>query len=851
MGVMDVGSDTIKAILFEILAENDKPRLTQKFVWELPPSYSGVRLMRKIREGVVAMLQKSTRSPDQFLIGVGPATAESILHTWRLPPPAGGATLTSRDIRSAWQTAVAEAGEARRATIIAPVGLLVNKYPIQLRSVSTETEIAPRESIKEIVIRALKLYLPIESGVVLADIQKIAGRTQIEILPLAWIQYRAVTDSLGVGDALLVDVGGAETTIVAVRDGQFAHVEYMPLGVRHFIDAVRRTTGHPFADSRQIVRQYGQGLGDERMRDSIAQALALAAGLWKTRFVRALNSFYTETALPPLVYLSGGGAYLPELRAAVQAADWLGKYSYAEKPMVRILEGNAFFGGDTLGGHLQGPEDAALAALVVHSLHPYPFFNSQFIMNTEKIPQGVEAASTPQRKADGIRRRVETSSPPAPEKISPAKPSPTSEIKELLPSPPPQERENDISVRAPFLTRRPPPAEDMIEVIRPASGRGKYWGAAIGGLIIAALTVIVSTLGARLTVVVHPRSQEIRVENVQMRMDTSASEVLLKEAVIPTERLTIKQNAAESFAATGKERLEDKARGKVRIYNRFSSSPQPLVVRTRFLTDGGVLYRLPKPIVVPGVKIEDGKIIPQFIEVELVADIAGEQSNLSGEIRLTIPGFKGSPRYDGFYAVAPEGFAGGFVGEAIVASEQDIERAEEQTTQRLFTELRQEMARKAPPGFVVSEALSEIEVTKVTSPQAGARGERFSIEAEAQGRVLVFREADVVALVRASEEQESREQEFIPGSTKLEYRVRSIDFEKGKAEAVVNGSFGVRTRIAASELISLIQGKKEGSITEALKSRREIASFELGFFPPWRSKAPSDPAKIKFRVEGQ
>ena len=87
------------------------------------------------------------------------------------------------------------------------------------------------------------------------------------------------------------------------------------------------------------------------------------------------------------------------------------------------------------------------------------------------------------------------------------------------------------------------------------------------------------------------------------------------------------------------------------------------------------------------------------------------------------------------------------------------------------------------------------------------------------------------------------------GSARLAYTVKTVDFEKGRAEVAVAGSLKTKTRIPEQELAALVKGKKEGSVIELFKTRRELASFNLAFFPPWRSKAPSDPSKIRFRVE--
>ncbi|MFY9463375.1 MAG: hypothetical protein WAP52_04300, partial [Candidatus Sungiibacteriota bacterium] len=277
---------------------------------------------------------------------------------------------------------------------------------------------------------------------------------------------------------------------------------------------------------------------------------------------------------------------------------------------------------------------------------------------------------------------------------------------------------------------------------------------------------------------------------------------------------------------------------------------QTLVAGTRFLTDAGVLFRLPRSITVPGAKIEEGKIMPQSVEAELLADAPGERFNIAGAVTLKIPGLlKGTPKYDGFFATAAQGFAGGFQGSAAVVSADDLKNAQEQVTKALFDELRDEMSRKIPPGFTVIKELQNIEIEKVVAPAVGMHAEQFSISADAAGKAMVFREEDAVALVRSLVLADTSEQELVAGSAQLQYRTRSINFDKGRADMTISGNVKTKAVVHRDALAALVAGKKGGSIADVLRGRPELVSFNLSFFPPWRASAPSDVAKIHFQPE--
>ena len=389
------------------------------------------------------------------------------------------------------------------------------------------------------------------------------------------------------------------------------------------------------------------------------------------------------------------------------------------------------------------------------------------------------------------------------------------------------------------------------ELLQPKSIKNKlWWGCLWGGIgAILAVFLLFSTVFSRATIILKPRVDSFALPATVVLLDSSVTRTLLEQKVIPAERLEFNKKMSAEFESTGREQIAEKAKGKVKIFNRFSSSPQTLVGGTRFLTDNNLLYRVPKITVVPGAKIEEGKIVPQAVEVELWADQPGKEGNLAGEISLRIPGFKGSAKYEGFYALAASGFSGGFKGEARVVSKDDLKKAEEAVTKQLFDELRREMAQKINADFKTLDGLREIEIVKLDSPEVNSRHDRFSVEATAGGALLIFKEEDLVSIFKEIIFKEDKSRDYVNDSADLVYQIKTVDLAKGKGEIVVSGSLKAKARMAEQELVGLVLGKKEGSIAEALKGRSDISSFSVAFFPPWLSKAPASAVKIKLVIE--
>lgn len=375
--------------------------------------------------------------------------------------------------------------------------------------------------------------------------------------------------------------------------------------------------------------------------------------------------------------------------------------------------------------------------------------------------------------------------------------------------------------------------------------RSSLWlkiGIGIGSA--SAALLVLSTIFARVTLTVHPLTQDHQIRETRVILDANISQLDTAKSAVPAEFLEFQGSSSQEFTATGKTEKSLKSRGRARIYNNFSASDQRIVATTRFLTPSGALFRLVEAVIIPGAKMENGKLVPQFIEVELVADKPGTEYNMTGEIMLKIPGFQGTPKYEGFYAKAMNGFSGGVSGPSPVASADDIRKAQEKATKRVFDELKEDITKKIPPHLTVAEGLREIQIVRIDAPRENEAGERFTIRAHARARVAVFREEDMRVFLEAILFSNDTSHAFIPKSGDLRYRLVTLDPAAKRAEAFISGSIRAKRVFSESDVKQAIQGQKEKELPVLLQSRNEFDSFKVEFFPPWLFRVPHNPHKI-------
>jgi len=226
--------------------------------------------------------------------------------------------------------------------------------------------------------------------------------------------------------------------------------------------------------------------------------------------------------------------------------------------------------------------------------------------------------------------------------------------------------------------------------------KNKQW---IFGTIIAVLIVVfivsMMTVFASATVTIVPKSQEISV-NMNIMGKRGA-----EEGVVKYEVLKLSESKTTSVPAAGEEMAELKASGKIVIYNNFSTEPQRLIVRTRFESPEGLIYRIPESTVIPGKIVKNGVETPGSIEVTVFADEAGEKYNIK-KTDFTIPGFKNDAvRYEKFYARSSTDMTGGFVGKRKTVLPVDKETALQNIDSEAQADLKKELESKVPEGLVL------------------------------------------------------------------------------------------------------------------------------------------------------
>lgn len=380
-------------------------------------------------------------------------------------------------------------------------------------------------------------------------------------------------------------------------------------------------------------------------------------------------------------------------------------------------------------------------------------------------------------------------------------------------------------------------------------------GIIIFALIFIGLSLLCHFVFCRAEVKIWPQTESLEFkETIIVDM---AGEFDLSAQTIPGQFFEKVQKNQQEFFASEIFNKEEKASGTIKVFNE-QNPPRSLslIAGTRFLSsDSEKYFTSPKKIYIPAAKMKDGKIVPQWTAVEIVAMETGPDYNI-GPTKFSIPGLVGTSFYYTTWGESDGNMSGGADLETKRVSQKDLDDAEKVLSERLLTEIESDLKNSIPSEFILlNDAFAKEIVDTTCLAPVEAEVESFVYEAEAQAAAMVFKktylqqfaEEYILAQipVAAGSEIFSGQKKILPESLKISYEIEDIDMENG--QIVLNLEFfgQVYPDIDASVLKQAFQGKTIFEIKTFLENQPQIIRSEVKFWPFWIQKAPDDTEKIK------
>ena len=287
--------------------------------------------------------------------------------------------------------------------------------------------------------------------------------------------------------------------------------------------------------------------------------------------------------------------------------------------------------------------------------------------------------------------------------------------------------------------------------------------------------------------------------------------------------------------ASGEEVASVKASGRVVIYNE-QSVPQQLVKTTRLETPEGKIFRIGEDVTIPA---------KGSLELSATADLPGDTYNV-GLTDFTLPGLKGTPRFDKVYGRSKTAMSGGFSGTRKKVDQVELAKARGSLETSLKEELLSKARNEVPTGFILPEALLIVDFELL--PIQNSSGDSATLTLKGNLSAPIFKSVEFANYV-ASQKLKTNE---IPGDMDIG-SISSLKIsipESGLASTTVlrislSGAAEFISITNESALAADLAGNKKSELDRILTSYPTISEASAVVRPFWKSTFPSDPIKIK------
>ena len=310
----------------------------------------------------------------------------------------------------------------------------------------------------------------------------------------------------------------------------------------------------------------------------------------------------------------------------------------------------------------------------------------------------------------------------------------------------------------------------------------------------------------------------------------------------------------KTVEATEVEHVDRRSSGTIIVYNNYGSASQRLITNTRFETPDGFIYRIREPIVVPGQIKKDGKTAPGSLEVVVYADQPGAEYNI-GLTDFTVPGFRGLPQYEKFYARSKGEMSGGFSGIVKTISQKEREKIKAELQTNISRKLLEDAHSQKPANFVLFDDSVFIEF--------GEEGEAEQKNVN-ENNVSITERGNLSGVLFNEEELENYIGRVLIPTLKDEERVsiqglEDIDFEfenRTRVDLSTDSdiSFTLKGRahivwvFDEEKLKKDLLGKPKKELTDILAQFPSIKKAELVFRPFWKRFFPKDVKDIHIEL---
>ncbi len=349
-------------------------------------------------------------------------------------------------------------------------------------------------------------------------------------------------------------------------------------------------------------------------------------------------------------------------------------------------------------------------------------------------------------------------------------------------------------------------------------------------------------------ITIKPVSQPLNMQ-VKVELGDSIGSVDPVFNKIPGQLFNVEHSVSQDFPATGQKEVSQKARGTITVSNTYGTTPQTLIATTRFESSGGLIFHTLKTITIPGTRVENGKILPGSVTVDIIADKPGPTYNIAPG-KFTIPAFKekgDTDRYQKFYGESTKAFTQGASGLAKVVTDADFAKAKETVTNKLTSEIRDLINTQAAN----LKTIGSPEITfkpLVATAQPDEAADTFTLTMAGVIRTIGYKESDVIDFI-TQYVKKTQGLQVIADKMTYTLSAASVPADKNAITTTLQAKGTVFAMIDSQKIIRDLLGKSETDLKIYLKDLPSIVSAKVNIQSLFGNRVPKDSAKVKLDID--
>ncbi len=204
-------------------------------------------------------------------------------------------------------------------------------------------------------VSVFNAYAPLVHLGALESVVEQLGLQLIKVVAEPYAVARSISgEQVGQSGALFIDVGGGTTDVALVRNGSVEGTRMFALGGRAFTKSLADRLDTSFEEAERLKIDHALG-GEVRDADEVAEIVGEDVAVWAAGIELVLEEFGKEGLLPGRIELCGGGAALPEIRAALEAPGFAAGLPFARRPLVSMMAPHVGERGQRRHGAARGP----------------------------------------------------------------------------------------------------------------------------------------------------------------------------------------------------------------------------------------------------------------------------------------------------------------------------------------------------------------------------------------------------------------------------------------------------------------------------------------------------------------